>query len=186
MNLTPEHIGMLKGAAVTAAFFSAGIAVGLVFLHRKHEEALDKLESDTAKLCLDMAAEHYEGVIRRREKAAEKASAERAAENLDIDSDELQKEIAAMNNHEEPDEDWTAMREEMDRHIDEYEALAQQVAHKDAECTECLKKLGFKIYAENDLIIKAHPGGMQKRLTYKRFPDIEHGPQKNLQVTEAP
>ena len=72
MNLTPEHIGMLKGIAVAAALFFAGIVVGLLLLHGKHEEELDKLKSDTAKLCLDMAAEHYEGVIRRREKAAEK------------------------------------------------------------------------------------------------------------------
>lgn len=158
MNLTPEHIGMLKGATAMTALFSAGIAVGLVFLHRKHEKELDKLESDTAKVCLDMAAEHYEGVIRRREKKIRQELSEKSEES-EVDSDDFQKEMDAMNNYEEPDEDWKSMREEMDRHIDEYEALAQQVAHKDAECKECLKKLGFKIYAENDLIIKAHPGG---------------------------
>ena len=137
MNLTPERIGMLKGTAVTAAFFSAGIAVGLFFLHRKHEEALDKLESDTAKMCLDMAAEHYEGVILRREK---KLRQDLSAQNEqpDLDSDEFEKEMDAMNNYEEPDEDWKAMHEEMDRHIDEYEALAKQVAQKNVECKEHL------------------------------------------------
>ena len=157
MNLTPEHIGMLKGVTATAVLFSAGIAVGLFFLHRKHEEALDKLESDTARFCLDMAAEHYEGVIRRREK---KIKQERTgkSEEIGVDSDEFQKEIDVMNNHEQPDEDWKAMHKEMERHIAEYEALAQRVAQKDAECKECLKRLGFKIYAENDLIIKSHPG----------------------------
>ena len=59
-----------------------------------------------------------------------------------------------MNNYEKPDEDWNAMHEEINRHMDEYTALAQQVAQKNAECKECLKKLGSKIYAENDLIIK--------------------------------
>ena len=48
MNLTPEHIGMLKGATATALLFIAGIAIGLFFLHRKHEEEMDKLEKDTA------------------------------------------------------------------------------------------------------------------------------------------
>ena len=43
MNLTPEHIGMLKGATATALLFIAGIAIGLFFLHRKHEEEMDKL-----------------------------------------------------------------------------------------------------------------------------------------------
>ena len=70
MNLTPELIGVLKGAIVTATFFSAVIVIGFFFLQRKHEEELNKLEVATANLCLDMAAEHYEGVIRRREKEA--------------------------------------------------------------------------------------------------------------------
>ena len=153
MNLTPEHIGMLKGITATAFLFSAGIAVGLFFLHRKHEEELDKLESDTAKVCLDMASEHYESVIRRREKKIRQELSEKT-EKPDVDSDEFQKEMDAMNNYEEPDEDWNAMHEEIHRHMDEYTTLAQQVAQKNAECKECLKKLGSKIYAGNDLIIK--------------------------------
>lgn len=107
MNLTPEHIGMLKGAAVTATLFSVSIAVGLFFLHRKHEEELDKLESDTARFCLDMAAEHYEGAIIRREKKLRQELSENS-EKADVASDEFQKEIDAMNNHEEPDEEWIA------------------------------------------------------------------------------
>ena len=49
-----------------------------------------------------------------------------------------------MNNYEEPDEDWNAMHEEINRHMDEYTALAQQVAQKNAECKECLKNLAPK------------------------------------------
>ena len=142
MNLTPEHMGMLKGTAVTTTLFSVGIAVGLFFLHRKHEEALDKLESDTARFCLDMAAKHYEGAIIRREKKLGQDLSVKD-EQPDPNSDAVQKEMDAMNNYEEPDEDWKAMHEEMDRHIDEYTALVQQVAQKDAECKDCLKKLGF-------------------------------------------
>ena len=158
MNLTPEHIGMLKGAAVTAAFFSAGIAVGLFFLHRKHEEALDKLESDTARFCLDMATEHYEGVILRREKKLRQDLSVKN-EQPDPDSDAFQKEMDAMNNYEEPDEDWKAMHEEVERHIDEYEALAKQVAQKNAECKEHLEKLASKICAENDLVVRTCQNG---------------------------
>ena len=158
MNLTPEHIGMLKGSVATVVLFSAGIAVGLFFLHRKHEKDLDKLEKDTAITCLDFATEHYEKVIRRREKEGKQVLSTQSG-LPDADSDEFQKEVDAMNNHEEPDEDWKSMREEVDRHIAEYETLAQRVAQKDAECKEYLKKLGFKIYAENDLIIRTCPDG---------------------------
>ena len=103
MNLTPEHIGMLKGAAATALFFSAGIAIGLFFLHRKHEEELDKLERDTARACLDVAAEHYESVIRRREKEA-KQEPLHCVDVPDVDSEEFQRVVDAMNNYEEPEE----------------------------------------------------------------------------------
>ena len=69
-TLSPVQVGMLKGSLVTAILFAAGIGAGLFFLHRKHEDELDKLEKDTAMTCLDFAAEHYEGVIRRDRKAA--------------------------------------------------------------------------------------------------------------------
>ena len=153
MNFTPEYIGMLKGAAITAAFFTTGMAVGLFILHRKHEEALNKMESDTARFCLDMAAEHYEGVILRREKKLRQDLSAKA-EQPDPDSAEFQKEMDAMNNYEEPDEEWKAMHEEMDRHLDKYRALAQQIAQKNVESKERLEKLASKIYAENDLMIK--------------------------------
>ena len=63
-----------------------------------------------------MAAEHYEMVIRRREKAAQTARVQNA-NAFAADADELQKEVDAMNNHEEPDEDWVSMRKEIDRRI---------------------------------------------------------------------
>lgn len=135
MNLTPECIGVLKGASMTAALFTAGIAVGLFFLHRKHEEALNKMESETARFCLDMAAEHYEGVILRREKATAKARTQNL-ESLVADTDAFQKEVDAMNNYEEPDKEWEAMHKEVERHIAESAALMQQIAKKDADLAE--------------------------------------------------
>ena len=63
-----------------------------------------------------MAAEHYEMVIRRREKAAQTARVQNT-NAFAADADELQKEVDAMNNHEEPDEDWVSMRKEIDRRI---------------------------------------------------------------------
>lgn len=63
-NLTPEKRGVLKGVLGTSLVFSVGIAIGAFFLHRKHEEELDKLELDTATTCLDIATDHFESVIR--------------------------------------------------------------------------------------------------------------------------
>lgn len=62
-KLTPEQMGVLKGSLGTSAVFSIGIAIGAFFLHRKHEEELDKLERDTARVCLDIATEQYEKVL---------------------------------------------------------------------------------------------------------------------------
>lgn len=65
MNLTPEHYGMLKGIVGTSLLFVAVIVVGLFLLHQKHEEEMDKLQRNTARDCLDVAAEHYERLIHR-------------------------------------------------------------------------------------------------------------------------
>ena len=154
MNFTPEYIGMLKGAAITAAFFTTGMAVGLFSLHRKHEEALNRMESDTARFCLDMAAEHYEGVILRREKKLRQDLSAKA-EQPNPDSDEFQKEMDAMNNYEEPDEEWKAMREEMARQAEKCKALAKEISQKDAECEELLRNLAAKPHGETNLNAKA-------------------------------
>ena len=99
-----------------------------------------------------MAAEHYEGVILRREKAAAKAHAQNP-EALSADTDTFQKEINAVNNYEVPDEEWVAMRKEIDRYIKEYEAVAQQVAQKDTECKKELERLRSIIYAAHDPMV---------------------------------
>ena len=44
----------------SVSVYWVGIGAGLYFLHQRHEDELDKLEQDTAKFCLDWAAEHYE------------------------------------------------------------------------------------------------------------------------------
>lgn len=54
-----------RGVLITSLAFSAVIGVGLYVLKQKHEADLDKLERDTANACLDVAAEHYERILRK-------------------------------------------------------------------------------------------------------------------------
>ena len=79
-KLTPEKRGVLKGVLGTSLVFSVGIGIGAFFLHQRHEEELDKLERDTARACLDFAAEHYERVLRQKKKNGRTTSTEPNAE----------------------------------------------------------------------------------------------------------
>ena len=65
MDLTPMQTGMLKGALFTTLAFSICIGIGLYFLWQWHENEMDKLERDTAMICLDIATEHYEKALRK-------------------------------------------------------------------------------------------------------------------------
>lgn len=69
-NLLSQRRGVLEGALGASVILAAGVGVGLYLLHQRHEKELGKLEKDTVITCLDFAAEHYEGVIRRDRKAA--------------------------------------------------------------------------------------------------------------------
>lgn len=73
-KISPEQIGVLKGVLTTSIVFSAGMIIGVIWLHQKHEEELDKIQRDTANDCLDFAAGHYENVIRRYRQASEEPS----------------------------------------------------------------------------------------------------------------
>lgn len=64
-KLSREQTSVLKGAIGATVVWGVGIIIGAFFLHRKHEEELDRLERDTARDCLDVAAEHYEKIFRR-------------------------------------------------------------------------------------------------------------------------
>jgi len=70
MNLTAYQNGVLCGVAATSLLFLTVIGAGLCYLHYKHENDLDELAKDTAMTCIDFVSQHYEGIIRRREKEA--------------------------------------------------------------------------------------------------------------------
>ena len=89
-QISAERIGVLKGVVSTTLVFSIATGLGLYLLKEKHEEKLDELEKDTARFCLDWAAEHYERAIRRREKEARKPNSQ------DVEgTDALQTEVDA-------------------------------------------------------------------------------------------
>ena len=75
-NLLSRRRGVLEGVLGASAVFTAGIGIGLYFLHQRHEEELDKLEKDTAMSCLDFAAEHYERVLRSKKSVPPEPKAE--------------------------------------------------------------------------------------------------------------
>lgn len=70
-KISPEQIGVLKAVLTTSIVFSAGMIIGVIWLHQKREEELDKVQRDTANDCLDFAAGHYANVIRRYSQASE-------------------------------------------------------------------------------------------------------------------
>lgn len=162
MNLSAYQRGALKGTMVVSTTFLAGIGIGLYFLHQKHEAELDKLEKDTAIACLDFAAEHYERAISHHKKDAKQVLSKENNVSA-VDSDEFQKEIDAMNNYEEPDEDWKAMREEIDCHIAAYKDLVEQVFQKSTECEECLKKLRLEDRTEKNMITESRSDAEESR-----------------------
>lgn len=55
-----QRNGIVKGASITTLIFSLGISVGMVLLHRHHENKLDKVERETADACLEYATSVYE------------------------------------------------------------------------------------------------------------------------------
>ena len=90
-QISTERAGVLKCVVATTMVFSIAAGLGLYLLKEKHEEELDELEKDTARFCLDWAAEHYERTIRRREKEARKTN------SRDVEgTDALQTEVYAM------------------------------------------------------------------------------------------
>ena len=146
-NLTPEKRGMLKGMLGTSLVFTVCAGIGLYFLHQRHEDELDELEKDTAKFCLDWAAEHYERALRRKRKATEEASK---------DSGEAGKDYSATTGYEATPKEWEELEEKIIQSCAEYDRLAQELVEMDAEYRAGLDKLRAQIYADNDRLNEAH------------------------------
>ena len=129
-KLPLDQNGALKGALATSVVFSAGITIGLFFLKRKHEEELDKLEKDTAMNCLDVAAAHYEGVLRRREKESKVTAGPmvRPVTTAPYYEEflEFQRKLDNAGKQEATEEEWAALKEE--------------IVHQGKEIEELMKK----------------------------------------------
>lgn len=153
MNLTAYQLGALKGSAITSITFLVGIGVGLYFLHRKHETEMDKLAKDTAINCLDFAAEHYEGVILRREKERDGVCSQEQVVNTT--GDEFGLTADAMNSDIEADGREEALSKEIECRKEAFAAEVRRFEEIDAEAKELLKLMEQKLAAESDLIVAA-------------------------------
>ena len=171
-TLSPVQIGMLKGSLATAMLFSAGIGVGLFFLHRKHEEELDKIEKDTAMTCLDFAAEHYEGVIRRGKKAA--------ADNKDAFVEpvfktpyyeeflEYQRTLDSTGKHKPTEEEWDTLEEKMMLQEKEYEELLQKLGEQKTQANVGIDRLKLKLLAKKATELADKAGSSERQM-----PDVD-------------
>ena len=145
-NLSSEQIGVLKGILGTSLVFSLATAIGAYFWHQKHEEELDKLEKDTATKCLDIAAEHYEGVIRRREKAAERKSVSKTPYYEEFL--EFQRKLDNTGSHEHTEEEWAELEKEINQQQKEHAVLSQKIKERRARLDIELDRRKLELLAE--------------------------------------
>ena len=173
-TLSPVRVGMLKGSLVTAMLFTAGIGAGLFFLHRKHEDELDKLEKDTAMTCLDFAAEHYEGVIRRDRKAAadqKSAFVEPTFKTPYYEEFlEYQRTLDSAGKHEPTEEEWAALEQKMMLQQKEHEELLRKLGEQTAQADVGLDRLKLKLLAK-----KAQELADKASLSGSQTPDVDSG-----------
>ena len=141
-KLTLEQRGVLKGCLGTSAVFSIGIAIGAFFLHRKHEEELDKLERDTARSCLDVAADHYEKVLRRNKTGASQAESIVPSEEKD---DTLQDGNVMNKSGADPKCSVEALSKRIDRLKKRHETLMNDFEARDVIFTAELERLKSKL-----------------------------------------
>lgn len=151
-TLSPGQFGMLKGSLATVALFSTGIGIGLFCLHRKHEAELDKLEKDTAMTCLDFAAEHYEGVIRRSKKSTSDtvASANQPITKMTYYEEflEYQRRLDNAVKYEPTEEEWATLKQRMILQQKEYEELLQKIGEQKAQADMGIDVLKLKLLAK--------------------------------------
>ena len=155
MNLKKLSSGQtseLKGALVASVVFSAGIAVGLLFLKRKHEDELDKLERDTAINCLDFAAAHYEGVLRRRRKASDDvtASTYQSLSKTPYYEEFLafQHKLDSAGDYEPTEEKLLVMEEEIYQQQKEHETLIKRIEDRSSRMDVEFDRIKLKLLAE--------------------------------------
>ena len=146
-----NQVGVLKNAVVTALAFSAGIGVGALALKQKHEDELNKLERDTAINCLDFAAAHYEGILRRRRKVSDDVV---ASTSQPVSKTPYYEEFLAFQHKLdstgrcEPTEERLAMEEEINQQQKEHEALVERLGEQSARMDVEFDRVKLKLLAE--------------------------------------
>lgn len=147
-----NQVGVLKNAVVTALAFSAGIGVGALALKQKHEDELDKLERDTAINCLDFAAAHYEGVLRRRRKASDDvtASTYQSVSKTPYYEEFLafQHKLDSAGDYEPTEEKLLVMEEEIYQQQKAHEALIKRIEDQSAQMDVEFDRVKLKLLAE--------------------------------------
>ena len=143
-NLTPIQADTLKGVLAISAVFSLGIGLAALYFKRKHEDALDKVERDTARICLDVAAEHYEQIIRRYKQAAEASSKPEHTEQSNSDFPQPD----SYGKHEPSEEEWALLEEELARQRRKSEELLRKIDEQRAMLDSELERVRVKILSE--------------------------------------
>ena len=146
-----NRVGVLKGAVVATVAFSAGIGVGALALKQKHEDELDKLERDTAIDCLDFAAAHYEGILRRRKVSDDVvASTSQPVSKTPYYEEFLafQHKLDSTGGCEPTEEEWLAMEEEIYQQQKEHEALIKRIEEQSARMDVEFDRVKLKLLAE--------------------------------------
>ena len=166
-NPLSQRRGVLEGALGTSVILAAGVGVGLYLLHQRHEKELDKLEKDTVITCLDFAAEHYEGVIRRDRKAVadNKAAFVEPAFKTPYYEEflEYQRTLDSAGKYEPTEEEWAALEQKMMLQQKEYEELLQKIGEQKDQADVGLDRLKLKLLAKKatELADKATPSEAQ-------------------------
>ena len=147
-----NQVGVLKNAVVTALAFSAGIGVGALALKQKHEDELDKLERDTAINCLDFAAAHYEGILRRRRKVSDDvvASTSRPVSKTLYYEEflEFQRKLDNAGKYDPTEEEWAAIEEKTNQQQKAHEALIKRIEDQSAQMDVEFDRVKLKLLAE--------------------------------------
>ena len=149
-KLTSEQRGFLKGVLGTSLVFAAGTGIYLYLMYQRYEDNLRKVAKDTARDCLDVAAEHYEGILRRNMQTVESAV---------CDNGEPRGDCSETTDGESKTEEWEALEKKVEQACEEHRRIVQDLAEKDAECREELDRLRRQIYADNDRLNKECAAG---------------------------
>ena len=151
-KLSSGQTGELRGVLVASVVFSTGIAVGLLFLKRKHEDELDKLERDTAINCLDFAAAHYEGILQRRRKVSNDATAsisQSVSKTLYYEEFlEFQRKLDNAGKYDPTEEEWAAIEEKTNQQQKAHEALIKRIKDQSAQMDVEFDRVKLKLLAE--------------------------------------